>query len=139
MTGKNLCWSLFLIKLQFMFPVKYAKNLGTIFLKCSSEHLLPNFILKETPTQVFSCKFCELFKNTYFVEGLQTAGCETPTRGSLFNKVASMTTWRHWRVLEWDSTTGIFCKFCEIFRETFLQNTSSNHLSHDVLFFPFCR
>ena len=75
-----------------MFPVKYAKNLGTIFLKCSSEHLLPNFILKETPTQVFSCKFCELFKNTYFVEGLQTAGCETPTRGSLFNKVASMTT-----------------------------------------------
>ena len=22
---------------------------------------------KETPTQVFSCKFCEIFKNTYFI------------------------------------------------------------------------
>ena len=27
---------------------------------------------KETPTQVFSCKICEIFKNTYFEEHLQT-------------------------------------------------------------------
>ena len=27
-----------------------------------------NFIKKETPVQVFSCEFCEIFKNTYFVE-----------------------------------------------------------------------
>ena len=25
-----------------------------------------NFIKKETPAQVFSCEFCEIFKNTYF-------------------------------------------------------------------------
>ena len=25
-----------------------------------------NFIKKETPLQVFSCKFCEIFKNTFF-------------------------------------------------------------------------
>ena len=47
--------------------------------------------LKETPTQVFSREFSELFKNTYFVEDLRTAGSETPVRGSFFNKVASLT------------------------------------------------
>ena len=25
-----------------------------------------NFIKKEIPTQVFSCEFCEIFKNTFF-------------------------------------------------------------------------
>ena len=25
-----------------------------------------NFIKKETPAQMFSCEFCEIFKNTYF-------------------------------------------------------------------------
>ena len=29
-----------------------------------------NFIEEETPTQVFSCKFCEIFKNTFFIEYL---------------------------------------------------------------------
>ena len=29
--------------------------------------------LKETPTQVFSCKICDIFKNAYFEEHLQTA------------------------------------------------------------------
>ena len=29
---------------------------------------------------MFSSEFCELFKNTYFVEGVETAGCEIPTR-----------------------------------------------------------
>ena len=28
---------------------------------------------KETPTQVFSCEYCEIFKNTYFGEHLRTA------------------------------------------------------------------
>ena len=42
-----------------------------------------NFYLKETLTQVFSREFCELFKNTYFVEDLRTT--EIPERESLFN------------------------------------------------------
>ena len=67
--------------------------LGTIILKNICECLLLNFIYKETPTQVFSHKFCKFFKNTYFVEDLRTAVSETPVRGSLFNKVASLTTW----------------------------------------------
>ena len=40
-TGKHLCWSLFL-----------------------------NFIKKETPTQVFSGQYCEIFKKSYFEEHL---------------------------------------------------------------------
>ena len=67
--------------------------LGTIILKNICECLLLNFIYKETPTQVFSHKFCKFFKNTYFVEDPRTAVSETPVRGSLFNKVASLTTW----------------------------------------------
>ena len=30
-----------------------------------------NFIKKETVTQVFSCEFCEIFKNTFFREQLR--------------------------------------------------------------------
>ena len=39
-TGKHLCWSFFLIQLQAWRPA---------------------ILLKETPTQVFSCEFCEIF------------------------------------------------------------------------------
>ena len=31
-----------------------------------------NFIKKETPIQMFSCEFCEIFKNTFLPEHLQT-------------------------------------------------------------------
>ena len=31
---------------------------------------------KETPTQLFSCEYCEIFKNTYFEEHLRTATSE---------------------------------------------------------------
>ena len=64
-----------------MLSCEYPNFLITSILKNICEHLLLNFILKETPTQVFSCEFCELFKNTYFVEDLWTAGSETPVRG----------------------------------------------------------
>ena len=46
--AKHLRWSLYLIKLQAW----------------------------ETPTQVFSCKICEIFKNIYFDEHLRMAACE---------------------------------------------------------------
>ena len=32
---------------------------------------------KETPTQVFSIQFREIFKNTYFVEHLSTGACDS--------------------------------------------------------------
>ena len=49
-TGKHLCQSLFLIKLQVS--------------AC-------NFIKKETLAQVFFCEFCEISKNTFFIEHLR--------------------------------------------------------------------
>ena len=36
-----------------------------------------NFIKKETRAQVFSCEFCEIFKNTFFTEHLRTTASET--------------------------------------------------------------
>ena len=44
LTEKHLCWSFFLTKLQVVRPATF---------------------LKKTPTQVFSCKYYEIFKNTY--------------------------------------------------------------------------
>ena len=61
---------------------------------------------KVTPTKVSPCGFCELFKNTYFVQDLQTAGSETERR-CLFNKVASLTTSSCLIVLERNCSTGI--------------------------------
>ena len=49
-TEKRLRWRLFLIELK----------------------------LKETPTKVFSCEYCEDFKNTYFQENLQTTASAVP-------------------------------------------------------------
>ena len=42
-----------------------------------------------------------LFKNTYFVVDL-------PIQGSFFNKVASMTTWKHLKVSERDPSKDIY-------------------------------
>ena len=69
--------------------------------------------------QVFSCEFCELFKNTYFKEHLRTAGSKTLVRGFLFNKVASLMAWRPLTVLERDSSTGIFLQILCSFKESF--------------------
>ena len=50
--GKHLCWSLSLIKSQTFRPAS---------------------LLKETPTQVFSCEYCKIFKNTCFEQHLRMA------------------------------------------------------------------
>ena len=60
LTGKQLCWSLFLVKLQ-------ASRLATL-------------LKRETPKHVF---FCEIFKNAYFVKHWQTAASETHLLNSL--------------------------------------------------------
>ena len=38
----------------------------------SIQKQLYNFIKKETLTQVFSCEFCEILKNTFLIEHLPT-------------------------------------------------------------------
>ena len=52
-TGKALCWSPFLIEWHAWRAA---------------------ILLKETPTQVFSCDYCKIFKSTYFQENLRTIG-----------------------------------------------------------------
>ena len=54
--------------------VATSSDLHIFFAKFSKKHLPPacNFIQKETPTQVFSCELCEIFKNTFFAEYLWT-------------------------------------------------------------------
>ena len=54
-TAKHLCWSLFnkVTELQAF-----------------------NFIKKKLQHGCFSVKYCEIFKNTYFEENLQTAACQ---------------------------------------------------------------
>ena len=44
----------------------------SLFNKVRSETLL-----KETPTQGFSCEYCEIFKSTYFEEDQGTAASES--------------------------------------------------------------
>ena len=38
--------------------------------------LVYNIIQKQTLTQVFSCEFCEIFKNTFFIEHLRATASE---------------------------------------------------------------
>ena len=49
-TIKSLCWSLPLIKLQALRPVT---------------------LLKKTLTWVFSCEYCKILKNSFFIEHLK--------------------------------------------------------------------
>ena len=45
---------------------------GLILNKIAGFQAASNVIKKETPKQVLSCEFCELFKNTFFTEQVQT-------------------------------------------------------------------
>ena len=59
---------------QVFFKIAVLKNFSSFTGKhlCRSFHLITlqtwslQFYRKETPTQVFSCKICENFKNTFF-------------------------------------------------------------------------
>ena len=79
----------------------------------------PATLLKKAPTQVFSCEFCELFKNTYFKEHLRKADSKALAWGVFFNKAASLMAWRPLTVLERDSSTGIFLQILCNFKESF--------------------
>ena len=56
--------------------VFYEKRILKNFSKLKGKHLCQSIInatlLKETLVQVFSCEFCEIFKNTFFTEHFRT-------------------------------------------------------------------
>ena len=68
----GLKWLLFLEVVDQRCYVK--KGFLKIFVKLTGKHLCwILFLLRKTPTQLFSCDLCEIFKNTYFIEHLQRA------------------------------------------------------------------
>ena len=67
-TGIHLCRSLFLIKLQVFRPAT---------------------LLKETPTQVFFCEYCEIFKSTYFEKHLRTTAFVN-SRATVFQEILAL-------------------------------------------------
>ena len=147
--GKNLCWSLFLIKLEFWGPATFLTKTATQVLSCEICKLLRVIILKNICervllnffkidwTKVFSCEFCELFKSTYFIEDLQTGGSETAVRVSFFNKVASLTAWMLLTVLERDYRTGISLWILRNVSESFISERLLATTSY-CFFFLFC-
>ena len=44
----------------------------------TGKHLCWSLFLKETPIKVFSCEYCEIFKNTYFEKNLRTTASAIP-------------------------------------------------------------
>ena len=64
-------------KIFLEIPQYLQKNtcVGVFFYKAAD--LQACNLLKKTPTQVFSCEYCEISKNNYFEELLRTAASET--------------------------------------------------------------
>ena len=150
-TAENLCWRLFLIKLQFWGPAT---------------------LLKKTPTQVLSCEIYKLFKNNYFeehlwvsaskhylkrdsntgaflwilwiiqdhlfLEDLQMTSSETPVRRSFFLQACCkpdcLKTFNSVRKRLPHSYFSV--NFETFLGKLFCRTPPSNHFSHDV-FFPF--
>ena len=46
-----------------------------------------NFIKKEALAQVFSCEYCEIFRNTFFIEHLWVTACKLNQRTSLIHQI----------------------------------------------------
>ena len=99
--------------------MKFTNFLRTIILMNICERLFLNIIEKETRTQVLSCEFCKLFKNTNFLEDLQTACSDTPV------------------MLERDSHRYFSVNFDKCLGKLFCRTPPSNYFSHDVVFFIF--
>ena len=65
-TAVQRCSQVFLKVLQYS---RETSVLESVFNKIANLKACI-FIKKETPTQVFSCKYCEIFENSFFIEHL---------------------------------------------------------------------
>ena len=52
------------------------------------------FIKEETPTQVFSCEYCEIFKNTYSEKHLRTAASGDPMNCTNYRAISLLSIFR---------------------------------------------
>ena len=53
--------------------VNFTGNTTVLVIKFKLKTLSPATLLKKTLTQVFSCKICEIFKNTFFYSTIRVA------------------------------------------------------------------
>ena len=79
--GEQLVVRIFVIEIDRDTAQKMKFSINNFFTKwCQIQKKLwiqvCNF-LKETPTQVFSCEICQMFKNNYFEEHLRTVTSDT--------------------------------------------------------------
>ena len=81
-TGKHLCQSPFLIKLQ----ASYRNQSIDLQIKSIDWFLYEacNFIKKDTLAQMLSCEFCEISKNTFFTEQLWTTASVISTKNTIW-------------------------------------------------------
>ena len=68
----------------FLYPLKTSENLRFFYFSGDTKRKqAPNFIKKETLPQMFSCKICGIFKNTFFEENLQTTASTSMSKSCL--------------------------------------------------------
>ena len=72
------------------FKVGVLKNLAIFPGKHLPQDL--QFYLKKTPTQVFSCDYCEIFKSTFFIEHLRWLLLREPVQCEI-----SVAMWRDYK------------------------------------------
>ena len=92
-----------------------------------------NFIKEGSNTGVFLW-ILWIIQEHLFCRGSMNGFFWNTSAGSFFNKVASMTAWRHSTVLE---RQVFICEFCEIFRKVFFAEKFLATTSHMMLFFSF--
>ena len=67
-----------------------------------------NFIKKETLAQVFSCEFCEIFKNTFFTEQLRTTTSYCSNLPKLASNLLEIFFLKVWLIFFWKRHYRIF-------------------------------
>ena len=74
---------------------------------------------------MYSCEFCELFKNTCFVEDLQTAGFDTPGRSSRLEVFCEKGLLRNFgKIIKIETLAQVSsCEFRKISKNTFFYRT----------------
>ena len=135
------------MKLQFWEPANLLKKTLTHVFSCEiyklfknnyfKEYLLKSaaklYLKRDSKTGVFLCILC-IIQEHLFCRGSMNDSFWNTSPGSLFNKVASLTAWRHLTVLDRDPSTYIFLQILRNFYEIFFAENALSTMSHMILF-----
>ena len=122
------------LKKVFLKILKISPEKNCVWISSESVLRVSNFIKENSGTVVY-------LRNLWIIQekDLHMVGSRKPARGSLFNKVGNLTSWRHSAVLERDSGTGISLWILWNFYESFFAELLLATTSHIMLFYPFYR